>query len=185
MKKTLFFLFTFTLLFSLNSAALAEYVIKLKNGKSLQIPHYWVEKDEIKFYWESGIAGIPGESISSIAKVKKDPTEQQVLSVRKMDGELKEVPAEPMKMTAERIGKSRTEAAREEIDAEYYKKQKAFRMEKYEQAYQRYLEACSRRDEEAKRKTWEEFNKLGGQVFALENDLRNKNNGVLPSWWKE
>jgi len=183
MTKIFIFSITFVLAFSLNSTALAEYIIKLKNGKSLQISHYWIEKKEIKFYWENGIAGIPGESILSIAKVKKDPTEQQVLPTKKTDAELNEVSAETPKIATERIGT--LGPPMEKTDAEYYKKQKAFRMEKYEQAYQRYLEACSRRDEEAKRKTWEEFNKLGGQVFALEDDLRKKNNGMLPSWWKE
>jgi len=185
MAKIFIFLITFTLAFSPNSTALAEYIIKLKNGKSLQIPHYWIEKKEIKFYWENGIAGIPEESIFSIGKVKKDPTEQQVPSAKKTDAELKEASPEPMKMPPERIGNSGPEVASTKIDVEFYKKQKASRMEKYELAYQRYLEACSRKDEEAKIKTWEEFNKLGGQVFALEDDLRKKNNGVLPSWWKE
>jgi hypothetical protein len=69
------------------------------------------------------------------------------------------------------------------IDAGYYKKQKAFFTEKYEQAYERYLEASSQRDREAKKKAWEEFNRYGGQVSSLEEELRKQNQGVLPNWW--
>jgi hypothetical protein len=68
---------------------------------------------------------------------------------------------------------------------EHYRKQKAYYIEQFEQAYQRYLEASSRRDAEGKKKAWEEFNRFGGQVITLETELKKKNNGSLPSWWKE
>ncbi len=74
---------------------------------------------------------------------------------------------------------------KKEIDIEQYKKQKAYYTEQFEQAYQRYLEATSRRDEEGKKKAWEEFNNFGGKVVSMEAELRKKNNGVVPQWWKE
>jgi hypothetical protein len=62
MKKLIFWTaITFT--FFLSSAALADYVIKLKNGRSLPTSKFWEEKEEIKFYWANGIAEIPKEDI--------------------------------------------------------------------------------------------------------------------------
>jgi hypothetical protein len=75
--------------------------------------------------------------------------------------------------------------AANEITVEHYKKQKAYYTQQYEEAYQRYLDATSRRDLEAKKKAWVEFNKYGGEVVKMESDLRKKNNGEVPSWWKE
>jgi hypothetical protein len=72
-----------------------------------------------------------------------------------------------------------------EVSVEYYRKQKAYYMERFDRAYRRYLEASSRRDAEGKKKAWEEFNRFGGQVIALETELKKKNQGTVPSWWKE
>ncbi len=58
-------------------------------------------------------------------------------------------------------------------------------MEKYERAYERYLEASSRQDKAAKEKAWEEFNRYGGQVISLQEELKIKNRGVLPEWWNQ
>lgn len=74
---------------------------------------------------------------------------------------------------------------KKEMNIEQYKKQKAYFTEQFEQAYERYLEATSRRDEEGKKKAWEEFNNYGGKVVSMEAELMKKNNGIVPQWWKE
>lgn len=71
------------------------------------------------------------------------------------------------------------------MDIEQYKKQKAYYTEQFEQAYQRYMDATSRKDEEGKKKAWEEFNNYGGKVVSMEAEVMKKNNGVVPQWWKE
>ena len=76
-------------------------------------------------------------------------------------------------------------AEKDKIDEGYYKKQKAQVTEKFEQAHERYLVASSRRDREAKKKAWEEFNQYASQFSALEEELKKKNNGVLPEWWNK
>jgi len=38
---------------------------------------------------------------------------------------------------------------------------------------------------EGKKKAWEEFNNFGGKVVSMEDELKKKNNGITPQWWKE
>jgi len=177
MKKIFGFVIAVAFLLGLSSAALAGFAIQLKNGRILPTPEFWEEKEVIKFYWESGIASIPKEVIRSIGLIKDVPAVKAPNPKESITEPAAILPKE--KRTAEPV------AEKEKIDAGYYKKQRAFFTERYEQAYERYFEASSRHDREAKRKAWEEFNRYGGQVSALEEELKKKNQGVLPTWWNE
>jgi hypothetical protein len=156
----------------------------------------------IKFYWDNGVASIPKEFIRSIGFIKETPVmtppnqkesvpePMAVVSKEKNTAVMtppnqKEPVPEPKAVVSKEKNTAELNAEKEKIDVGYYKKQKAFFTEKYQQAYERYLEASSRRDQEAKKKTWEEFNRYGGQVSALEEDLKKQNQGVLPKWWNE
>jgi len=164
-------------LLGLTSVPMAGYTIELKNGRILPTPEFWEEKGIIKFYWESGIASIPKELIRSIGLIKDVPVVKAPA--------LKEPITEPKPTPAQEKKIEEPGPEKEKIDVGYYKKQRAFFTEKYEQAYERYLEASSRRDREAKKKAWEEFNRYGGQVSSLEEELKKQNQGVLPKWWNE
>lgn len=177
MKKIFGFVIAVVFLLGLSSAALAGFAIQLKNGRILPTSEFWEEKEVIKFYWDSGVASIPKEFIHSIGLIKEIP-------VMTPPNPKESVP-EPKAVVGKEKNTAELNAEKEKIDVGYYKKQRAFFTEKYEQAYERYLEASSRRDREAKKKAWEEFNRYGGQVSALEEELKKKNQGVLPNWWNE
>ena len=177
MKKTFCFVIAVAFLLGLSSAARAGFAIQLKNGRILPTPEFWEEKEVIKFYWESGIASIPKEVIRSIGFIKEVPV--------MTPPNPKEPVPEPKAIVDIEKKSAEPGAGKEKIDAGYYKKQRAFFTEKYEQAYERYLEASSRHDREAKKRAWEEFNRYGGQVSALEEELKKKNQGVLPKWWND
>ena len=178
--------FGFLLVLALISCAYADYVIKLKNGRTVETAKYWEEKDEVKFQWEDGVVSLPKRNIVSILWVEekfpnRSPRQSQPAAERQ------QTPNETPQVAVKKVEPATpAEASKEkEIDVDYYKKQKAYYTEQYEQAYQRYLEASSRRDAEAKKKAWEEFNRFGGQVISLETELKEKNNGSVPQWWKE
>ena len=173
--------------FLVTSSAAADYVIKLNNGRTVETAGYWEESDELKFQWQGGVASVPRKNVVSITKVEEKFPDR---SYKEKD------PAPAARETAPEIGKeakktpelnaaSARESKEKQIDPAYYKKQKARYTELYEEAYQRYLEASSRRDAEGKKKAWEEFNRYGGQVVSLEAELKKKNDGVVPQWWKE
>lgn len=185
---------TAVLTFFLSSTAFADYVIKLKNGRSVETTNYWHEKNQIKFQFKGGIASIPQKNILSIVKIEEESS-GRVYKRKDQSSPPNEVPIEMRKAPPSEIAKSTpSETPKEitvqgnnqkDIDIESYKKQKAYYTEQYEQAYQRYLEATSRRDEEAKKKAWDEFNNFGGKVVSMEAELMKKNNGVVPQWVKE
>ena len=177
MKKIFGFVIAMVFLLGLCSAALAGYAIQLKNGRILPTPAFWEEKGFIKFYWENGVATIPKEIIRSIGFIKDVPAMTAPNP--------KESIAEPAAILPKEKETAKPGAEKDKIDEGYYKKQKDQFMEKFEQAHQRYLDASSQRDGEAKKKAWEEFNQYGSRVSALEEELKKKNNGVLPEWWNK
>jgi len=178
----------------LGSPAFADYVITLKNGRTVETEKYWEEKGEVKFNWEGGVASIPKKQVVSIKWVKekftprKYPSQDSTAEKEKKELQLeakKEPQLEARQASPKDAEKSDSSAGFKESEKEFYKKQKAHFTGQFEDAYQRYLEATSRRDEEGKKKAWEEFNYFGGQVGSLETELRKRNNGVVPEWWKE
>lgn len=185
MKKLVYgvaIIFTFLIV----STASPDYVIKLKNGRTVETEKYWEEKDMVMFQWEDGVASFPKKNILSIVKVE-EKFSGRFYKEKDIPPAIQKAPAETEK-SPEKEGVEKSAAVSEapkKIDVGYYRKQKALYMGQYEQAYQRYLDASSRRDEEGKKKAWEEFNRYGGQVISLESELKQKNNGVVPQWWKE
>lgn len=185
------------LTFLLSSSAFADYVIKLKNGRTVETASYWEEEGQVKFQWQGGVASFPKKNIASIVKVKEKfsgsegkekaapvpaaPEKAAVAEKAENKAETKEPPRQEKEPAPETAGSQ--EITPKEI--ENYKKQKAYYAEQYEEAFQRYMEATSRKDVEGKKKAWEEFNRHGGKVISLEAELRKRNNGAVPQWWNE
>jgi hypothetical protein len=167
-----------------SSTAFGDYAIKLKNGRTVETAKYWEEKNEVKFQWQGGVASLPKKNILSIKWVEEKFYDRRV-NQNPSPAEPKETPAEVSPPPPKKAETPAPVQASEEINVERYKKAKAYYMQEFEDAYQRYLEATSRRDPEGKKKAWAEFNKYGGEVVKMETELRKKNNGEVPSWWKE
>jgi len=175
----------------LTPLAFADYLIKLKNGRTLETPRIWEERGEIKFQWPGGVVSLSKKDLLTITEVENKFSDQTPNGEKQPASEnLETPPGAPLAtmnivekvFPAERLSSAET---LQRVSMEHYRKQKAYYIEQFEQAYQRYLEASSRRDAEGKKKAWEEFNRFGGQVITLETELKKKNNGSLPSWWKE
>jgi len=181
--KRLIYLIPVFFIFLLSSTSFAEYVIKLKNGSSILTQKFWEERGEIRYYYADGIAGIPKENVISFVTLKEAPSEKVSLA-KERASEMKEVQAVLNKVSEKSVEELRQEAKKEEIDIEYYKKKRALYVAKFEEAYEKYLRATSERDEVAKIEAWKDFNHFGGHVIALEQDLKKKNHGVIPEWWK-
>lgn len=174
----------FLLAVFLSGAAFADYVIKLKNGRTVETAEYWEENGEVKFQWEEGVASLPKKNVASIDWVEEKFPSRTSRS-NPQAAEPKAVPEETPKAAVKKGEPPVPQEASKEINTEQYQKKKAQYVAQYEQAYQRYLDATSRRDAEAKKKAWEEFNNYGGEVVKMETELRKRNNGQVPSWWKE
>jgi len=172
------------LILGLCSPASADYVIKLKNGRTVETAKYWEEEGQVKFQWEEGIASLPKKNVVSIDWVEeKSPSRAHRSTPQAV--EPKQVAEETPKPAVKKGDPPAPQESSREINIEQYKAKKAQYVTQYEQAYQRYLDATSRRDAEAKKKAWEEFNRYGGEVVKMETELRKRNDGQVPSWWKE
>ncbi|NWF55534.1 MAG: hypothetical protein HXY45_12155 [Syntrophaceae bacterium] len=172
-------------------AALADYILQLKNGRTVETARFWEEKEEIKFQWPGGVVSLPKKDLLSITEVeRKSPGRFADGEEHTLTRKPENAPAAPraaLNPTGKvppAEGSSFPDGLREG-SAEYYQRQKAYYLEQFERAYRRYLEASSRRDREGKKKAWEEFNRFGGQVITLEAELKKKNHGILPSWWND
>ena len=174
----------FLLALFLSGSAFADYVIKLKNGRTVETAKCWEEEGQIKFQWEEGVASLPKRNVVSIDWVEeKFPSRSY--RPNPQAAEPKPVTEETPKSAVKKEEPTAPQKSSQEINVEQYKKKKAQYVVQYEQAYQRYLDATSRRDAQAKKKAWEEFNKYGGEVVKMETELRKRNDGQVPSWWKE
>jgi hypothetical protein len=183
--------FKILLILTLTPPALAGYTIKLKNGRTVETTRCWEEKGEIKFQWPGGVASFPKKDVLAISEVEEKFPDRTPNREKQPAPENSETPPKASLATVNIAGKvspaerSSSAEGSQEVSVEHYQKQKAYYLAQFEQAYQRYLEASSRRDVEGKKKAWEEFNRFGGQVITMETELKKKNNGAVPPWWKE
>ncbi len=161
--------FSVALLFLLmSSPAWGGYVIVLKNGRTITTTKYWKEGGSVKFYWSNGEAGISEGEILSITWISGKKTKQIVS--RPEDLRVPVKPVEEIKLKSDPPTKT--------VDVEAIKKQRDLYMEKYEEAYAKYLEASSQKDKAAKDKARQEFNDYFAQAIACEESL--KKSGEAP-----
>ncbi|MGD0624872.1 MAG: hypothetical protein ABSB32_09160 [Thermodesulfobacteriota bacterium] len=181
--KKIFYLAAIVFAFGLSSAAWAEYVIKLKNGRILPVSIFWEEKGVVKFYWQSGIVGIPKKDILSI-KAGKAERRERIPNTSEPGPNSGQIADAAVSAEAQESAQDKKTpdpgALKEKVGAELYEKQKAYYKAEYEKALERYFEAASRHDAEAKKKAWEEFNRFGGEVISLEEELKKSTQSTTP-----
>ena len=73
---------------------------------------------------------------------------------------------------------------KKKINFEYYKNKNLQLKAKLNEAIKRIRESSKNKDLEAKNKAREDMRKISGQIYDLADELKEKNNGVLPDdWW--
>jgi hypothetical protein len=172
----------------------ASYQLQLKNGNEIKTSHYWEEGDEIKFYVYGGIAGIQKGLVSKVTTLnvnyKEDSSSKEdleksgapsVLSGPKSKESVQNRDTETTSKAGGSGGKSGAKS--EAIDFDSYRERKAALKEKLEDALQRNREATARQDQGLKEATRKEYLDFSKQILDLGDELKKKNNGVLPAWW--
>ncbi len=172
--KTLLPLLVMSLLLTMPQAKAATYLIQLKNRGEFKTYHYWEEGNDIKFYIYGGVAGIQKEFVKTITEVDEEstlplPAGQQ--SSETVKTENKEAVEEAKDRNAEKI------------DIKYYKEKKLELKGKVNETWQRYLDATASNDVEVKKRASDEMRGFSKQMFDLADELKGKNQGVLPDWW--
>jgi hypothetical protein len=169
----------------------ASYRLQLKNGNEVNTSHYWEEGNEIKFYAFGGIAGIQKGFVNSItvstSSYKEDATygedREQGKSPLVIEGSKTSEGVKKQNTPSE--DKSKGKVKKAEVDIKYYSERKVTLKEKLAEALEKNREATSRKDQESKKATRQEMRKYSQQLHDLEDELKEKNKGSLPDWWKE
>jgi len=172
----------------------ASYQIQLKNGSEIKTSHYWEEGDEIKFYAYGGVAGIQkglvSRVITSNVPYKEDSSSKEDMEKSQSPSVLSGPKSKESAQTRENEIADRTDRSDgkrgekiEAIDFESYRERKAVLKEKLEDALQRNREATAKQDQGLKESTRKDYLDFSKQILDLGDELKKKNNGVLPAWW--
>jgi hypothetical protein len=181
MKKLLTPFLIMIVICSFSASSFAGFAIQLKNGRILTTPKVWEENGTMNFYWEGGIVSFPKESIVSINEVKDTPSMKNSAAKQaniKINDPGMEAPTpflpQDRKPEQQKSVKEVAAPEKEKLEGEAFLKEKAIYTEKFEEAHKRYLDACSRRDEEGKKKAWQELTNYAGQVADIKEELKKR-----------
>jgi hypothetical protein len=161
----------------------ASYIIALKNGREVVTSRFWEEGNEIRFYSAAGIAGVQKDLVKFIKEVvatsqaRTAPTPEVLHPTGKTS-------APPAKL----LGKEPNTAANsppEETDFASYRHKKAALMEQLDGATKQHLEASGAKNGAAKQRALEDMRAVSRRIYQLADELKEKNQGVLPAWWNE
>lgn len=175
MKKTqvlLISLVVFSL--AIPAAGMDIWRIRLKNGGEFTTPKYWREGGAVRFYIYDGVMGVRKDSIRAIEKVVAE-------NVRYVQSEIKSEtgPASTAKARED-------EENQEKVDIPEYIEKKEHLAAELDRTLERLREATRRRDAEAKEREQQEMRRITAEIYALTDEVKEKNNGKVPDgWWKE
>jgi len=187
MKKTIIFLILSFLL--IPRIGFATYLIELTNGSTYLTDHYWDEDGKIRFLHFGGIIGFSKNTIRKITETDQeyiDPTQfQKAPPVDKNND------TQPASATTDKLvktgGNEDPEKKTEEkpVDLSIYKEKKNELMQKYTEAQNKLSQTIKIRDRVAQQEAAREISRIERERAKTAKEIREKNNGVLPSWWQQ
>ncbi len=174
-----------------------SFIIELHNGHEVITPRVWEEGNEIKFSIYQGTAGVPR------ALVKRIKTSGLVNNDKVARSSIPQSPDETDKPT-EKISQNETDIRDQErnVKSEDEKKhnsgmthetedlmsdgEKKLRLtSQLDAATKRYREASEAGNLDAKKSALNDMRAYRKKIFKLMDEVKNKNEGELPTWWNE
>jgi len=154
----------------------AAYVIHLKNGGQFWTTHHWEEKQEVRFYVAGGVMGIEKDRVRKIEKSIVDGDD--VADVRVPEKRPAEAQTKPEKTLI-------PQSPGEKIDLKAYQAKMAGLKTALSKTLTRIRKATAEKDLDAKREATEENRRISASIYQLTDELKERNNGLLPAdWWK-
>lgn len=151
----------------------SSYLVGFNNGRTISVEDYRVEGGQIFLYLNGGVVKFSRSEIKSISEEKDQIREGKK---EERNDVVKDAPKTPVKTALARDPEKKGEGI------EDYRKKKADLSERLDEAKKIYFETSDKSDKDRARKVMISFSK---ELFALEEEVMQKNNGVLPGWWKE
>ncbi len=172
--------------------ALPYFVIHLENGGRFTTFHCWEEGNEIRFHVPGGAMGVQKGTVKRIQRVDdRESPSAAAGSVVKEEGLKMDPEPSSGKGGRESAGPDQKPAAakdkglgKQELDSLKEKKQLLTR--KLDETLERLRQASRNQDEAEKEKTRQEMRGISKEIYDLTDDVRKRNNGVLPKdWWSK
>ncbi len=153
--------------------AYSSFIITLRNGRMIRAEQYRIEGKDLLLYFENGVMRISKSEVKSIFE-----EERQIKKGK--EEEIKEKGGVPQKNLKEQIPVQDRNNRKEGI--EYYKKRKRELQERLDQSKKVYFDATNKNEKDEARKRMQSASK---ELFELEKEVIEKNNGAVPKWWQE
>jgi hypothetical protein len=165
MKKLLFVIWFGIVFFVSSAPSYAGFLIQLKNGRTIYTEDYRIEGDQILLFLESGVVNISRGEVQTILQ-----------DTREIEEEKK---GPPEKLEEKIIQKDRVSG---KADIESYRKRKRELQERLNESKKVYFDAANKNEKDEARKIMLSISK---ELFELQKEVLEKNNGVIPKWWRE
>jgi hypothetical protein len=175
----------------------AAYAIALKNGRIYYTTAYWHAGSKIMFHAYGGMMGLDTNLVQEIKEVDDSKLDEFVSpSPRTNNNDNQDTEDPSANSDQSRTEETREKAAKDDeknqaqkdkniADMAYYRKKKSELKQALEQALETFRHASATHDAAAKKQALADMTALSQQTFALGDELKEKNGGVLPDWWEK
>jgi hypothetical protein len=183
MMKRPILLLAFMALFTYPSIGLASYLVQLTNGNQFITYEYWEDGRQIRFYSGGGAVAVAKASVNKIQKT--DIAIESQTDVRSIILSPKAPEMRPQEDAPGRATNTGTKSADPIISlVDTYKEKKGLLQAELDKALEGFREASGHGNPEAKKKAIRDITEASGQMLKLTDEVKEKNNGVLPDWWE-
>lgn len=165
--------------------AFSAYEIELKNKETILTNSYWEEGSFVKYYDVGGLVSIPKAFVRDIRE--SDIEYIEAVETSDTPSQNEEATASP---SSEAVNQSEenTDAAAQEaappVNLTVYQNKRDEILNKYDDAKQRLRQAIQNKDSVAQNKIIEEITAIERERTQIAQEIKDKNNGVLPEWWQ-
>ena len=182
MMKRPILLVAFMALFTYPSIGLASYLVQLTNGNQFITDGYYEDGNQIRFYSDGGAVAVPKAAVRQIKKTDipvTGRTERQLVILSPKAPEMR-----PQEDAPGRATNTGTKSADPIISLDTYKEKRRLLRAELDKALEGFREASGHGNPEAKKKAIRDITEASGQMLKLTDEVKEKNNGVLPDWWE-
>jgi hypothetical protein len=137
------------------------------------VGNYRIEGDQIFLYFKSGVVNFSRSEVQSILEEKDEIKEEKKEEMSEVD---KRASKPPERNVLAKVPVKKNE------DIEQDRKKKSELSGRLEEAKKNYFEASDKPEKDRARKVMVSISR---ELFALEEEVMKKNNGILPEWWKQ
>jgi hypothetical protein len=164
------------------SIGLASYLVQLTNGNQFITNGYWEDGAQIRFYSSGGAVAVSKASVRQIRETDRP------VSVQTDRKPIILSPKAPNRVPQEDGSKEQTSEGTKKANAtatlDDYRERKRLLQAELDKALEGFREASGHGNPEAKKKAIRDITEASGQMLKLTDEVKEKNNGVLPDWWE-